>query len=311
MTEQAHYLGVDIGGTKTAAAVVAPDGQTIGLTQVPTPAIHGPAAVIDTALHAARTALSQCRSPVIGCGVGTAGVVGADGLITHATSALPGWVGTNLAAAFGRSLSIPVVVLNDVHAAAVGEGLHGAAAGFDPALVVAVGTGIGGGILHNGELVVGASGSAGSIGHLPIAGASPRRCPCGGWDHLEAYAAGPAIEAQYAAIARKPAGLPAIAANARAGEQAARSVIDEAATILGRALGAAANILDPEVIVIGGGVAALQDLITEPILRELAAEALPGPGRTQLRFTTLGATAVILGAASFARSANANKQKAG
>jgi glucokinase len=216
-----------------------------------------------------------------------------------------------VAGAFRQNLGLPVVVLNDVHAYALGEGSCGAAAGFEDALIVAVGTGIGGGILHQGRLLVGVSGSAGSIGHLPVVGADPRQCPCGRWNHLEAYASGPAIEARYTETTGLPIGLPAIATKARAGDRHAHSVISEAATILGRALGAAANVLDPDVIVIGGGVAALEDLITEPLLHGLATEALPGPNRAQLRFTTLGAGAVILGAASLARSPEASQRARG
>ena len=308
MSEPIHSLGVDIGGTKTAAAVVAPDGRLLGLTQAKTPAAAGPDAVISEALAVARAALSSCEDSVAGCGIGTAGTVSPDGMITHATSALPGWAGTDVAGAFRQSLGMPVVVLNDVHAYAIGEGSHGAAAGFDDALIVAVGTGIGGGILHQGKLLVGVSGSAGLIGHLPVVGADPRKCPCGRWNHLEAYSSGPAIEARYAEITGQPIGLPVIATKARVGDPPARSVINEAATILGRALGAAANVLDPEVIVIGGGVAALEDLITEPLLQALATEALPGPNGAQLRFTTLGARAVILGAASLVRSHGASKR---
>jgi glucokinase len=308
VSEPIHCLGVDIGGTKTAAAVVTPDGRLLGLTQGKTPAAGGPDAVIGEALDVARAAMSSCAGPVAGCGIGTAGTVSPDGVITHATSALPGWSGTDVAGAFRQSLGMPVVVLNDVHAYAVGEGSHGAAAGFDDALIVAVGTGIGGGILHQRKLLVGASGSAGSIGHLPVVGSESRQCPCGRWNHLEAYASGPAIEARYTETTGQPIGLPAIATKARAGDAPARSVINEAATILGRTLGAAANVLDPEVIVIGGGVAALEDLITEPLLRGLASEALPGPKGAQLRFTTLGAAAVILGAASLVRSHIASKR---
>jgi len=310
VTDHPHALGIDIGGTKIAAAVVAPDGGIVGLSQVQTPAADGPDAVVNAALGVARDALAQCVEQVLVCGVGTAGTVSSTGTITQATSALPGWIGTDLQAAFHPALGIPVVVLNDVHAMAIGESRYGAAAGFTDALVVAVGTGIGGGIVHRGRLVVGASGSAGSIGHIPVPSPARRRCPCGGWNHLEAHAAGPAIEASYAETTGWSIRLPAIATSARAGDPIACSVINEAATVLGRALGGAVNLLDPDVLVIGGGVAALQDLITEPLRRGLDEEALPGPDRIKLRFSKLGGiTAAIVGAATVAREQAAREHE--
>jgi glucokinase len=301
MSTRAHTLGVDIGGTKIAAAVVSSDGEPLGLTRASTPAQHGAEAILNAALETARNALAGYPHLVASCGIGTAGTVGADGVITHATEALAGWTGTNVRHAFGEALQMPTTVLNDVHAATIGEGLYGAASGYTDVLVVAVGTGIGGGILHGGQLIRGRTGSAGAIGHLPVAGAKPRRCPCGGQDHLEAYAAGPAIEARYLEATGRSDRLPTIAAKARAGDEAALSIIVESAEILGRALGAIANILDPDVIVIAGGVAALEDLIAAPMHRALVARALPGPDRTELRFSTLRGTATVLGAAAVAR----------
>ena len=301
MIERPYVLGVDVGGTKIAAAVVAPDGAIGSLTQVETPADQGPGAIVGAALDATRTAVARSPYPVVACGIGTAGTVGRGGVITHATDVLRGWTGTNLKQAFGDALGIPVVVLNDVHATSIGEGTYGAAAGFTDALVVAIGTGIGGGLLHDGVLFPGGSGSAGSIGHMPVDAASPRRCSCGKWNHLEAHAAGPAIEARYAEVTGLSIRLPEIAARARTGEDPAASVIAEAAAILGRALGGAVNLLDPDVVVISGGVAAIEDLLAEPIRRALAGEVLPGPGRVEVRYTTLGTTAAILGAGMMAR----------
>jgi len=311
MNGNAAMLGVDIGGTKIAAAVVTSDGHVVGFNQRHTPAADGSEAVVEEALTVARAALAQSMdAAVVGCGIGTAGTVDTHGVITHATSALPGWAGTDVRAIFHRALGMPVVVLNDVHAMAIGEGRYGAAVGSADALVVAVGTGIGGGILHDGQLVIGASGSAGSIGHVPVSIPDRRRCPCGGWNHLEAYAAGPAIEARYAEVTGLPHRLPTIAAQARAGDSVAGTLIKEAAELLGRALGGAANLLDPDIIVIAGGVAALEDLITEPVLRGLADEALPGPRRVRIGFSSLGAAAAVVGAASIARDSAAHRPEA-
>lgn len=307
----AAALGVDIGGTKIVAAVLRPDGTTGPQARSATPAAQGPPAVLAAAIGVAREAIARAGGPPpSACGVGTAGTVGAAGVISYATDSLPGWAGTDVAAAFGDALNLPVTVLNDVHAAAVGELCRGAARGYPDALVVCVGTGIGGGLICDGRLRPGRTGSAGSVGHLPAPGREGRRCGCGGLDHLEAYASGPAIAAAYrrrAGQADAPgpgtSGLPRIAALARSGDPIARLAIDQAADALGAVLGGLASVLDPDVVVIGGGVAALADLLAGPVSREFRARALPGPATCRVTFSSLGPLATVIGAASTAASA--------
>jgi glucokinase len=301
MSQPAYALGIDIGGTKVAAAVVADDGAIVGYNERPTPASRGADAIIEAAVRAAEESRAASADPVNACGVGTAGVVNTDGAITHATDALTGWVGTKVRDRLAVALGLPTVVLNDVHACALGEARFGATAGFRDALTVAIGTGIGGAITHSGQLVAGATGTAGSIGHIAVDPPTPRRCTCGRWNHLEAFASGPAIESDYRRLTGEAMRLPDIAAKARHGDSTALSMIRAAAGLVGRTLGQVVNLLDPDVIVLTGGVAALQDLIAEPIRRGIADGALPGPDGVRLRFSTLGVRATILGAASVAR----------
>ncbi len=299
-----YVLGIDIGGTKTAAAVTTPVGDVVGFTQLPTPAREGPAAVVETAIRCARTALAAAPAPVTACGIGTAGTVGRDGEIVYATAALPDWAGTDLPTLVGSALELPVQVRNDVHATALGESRFGAAAGYRHALVVAVGTGIGSGFTHDGQLVTGASGSAGALGHLTVThDGAPRRCSCGRWGHVEGYAAGPAIELQHAEATGTALALPAIAALARDGDATASRIVALAGELLGQAIGQACVLLDPGVVVLTGGVAALGDLIEVPLTRAVAAAVLPGLPVPELRFSRLGIHAVILGAAAVARDA--------
>jgi glucokinase len=297
-------LGVDIGGTKIVAAVVQQDGTTGPPARVATPAAEGPRAVLAAAVAAARAAIAQAAGPApVACGVGTAGTVGADGVISFATDSLPGWAGTDLAAAFSSALKLPVTVLNDAHAAAIGE----SACGYADALVVSVGTGIGGGLICDGKLRTGRTGSAGAVGHLPAPRRERRRCGCGGVDHLEAYASGPAIVTSYLRHAgmAAPVSLPEVTALARADDAPARLAIDQAGEVLGAVLGGLANVLDPEVVVIGGGVAALADLLAGPVGREFRAHALPGPATCDLKFSTLGSLAAVIGAARDAAARHA------
>jgi glucokinase len=309
-------LGVDIGGSKIIAAVIGSDGQPGPRVLVPTPAALGPGAVLDAAIGAARDAIGAAcdvagERVVAACGVGTAGTVGPGGVISYATAILPGWAGTDVRESFARALGLPVLVLNDVHAAAAGESAHGAAAGCATAVIVSIGTGIGGALARDGKVLTGRTGSAGSVGHVPVPAAERRRCSCGGWNHLEAYASGPAITASYresvgcppgaSPASGNPPALPVIADLARAGDPAARAAIGQAAGALGYALGGLLNVLDPDVVVIGGGVAALADLLSEPLRRGVAEHALPGPARAELRFSRLGPLAAVIGAGVAAR----------
>lgn len=319
---KSSFLGIDIGGTKILAAVVAPDGTAGPQVRVATPARDGPRAVLEAAISAGRSALTEHARAASGsvagvsaCGVGTAGTVGASGVITYATDTLPGWAGTDVRTAVALALGMPAVVMNDVHAAAMGEHAHGAAANHGTALVVWIGTGIGGAIVRGGSVVIGRTSTAGAVGHVPIPQGAIKddmqQCTCGSWGHLEAYASGPAIARRYQRVASarssrncadQQPGLRGIATLARTGDAVAIEVIEQAGAAIGSVLGGLANVLDPDVIVIGGGVSSLADLLEASVRHELAVQALPGPAGVELAFSALGPMAVVVGAAAAARS---------
>ncbi|MGW2153263.1 ROK family protein [Nonomuraea sp. NPDC001699] len=341
-------LGIDIGGTKTAAALIPTSPKTephlptsppasaeaeIHLpARVPTPAEGGATAVLAAALDLAADRLAQARAAgmkVIACGVGSAGTIDDKGVVTHATDALPGWRGTDLATAFTDRLGLPVTVLNDVHAWALGEARHGAAKGSRLALVLTIGTGIGGALVRDGELLRGRNGMTGSLGHtpavLPPGADTDRLCPCGATGHLEAYASGPAILSTYRTRGGTATNLESLLIPAPPGHAArtfsgstdlpgspettgqrdatdplAREVIREAALILGRSIASAATFLDPDVIVLGGGVTGLGDLLTVPLVETVRRYAPRGLGSVPIRLSTLGPHGAVLGAASAA-----------
>ncbi|MGW2221849.1 ROK family protein [Nonomuraea sp. NPDC001684] len=335
-------LGIDIGGTKTAAALI-PASATGGETEirlparVPTPAEGGAAAVLAAALELAEDRLTQARAAgmdVIASGVGSAGTIDGNGVVTHATDALPGWRGTDLATAFTQRLGLPVTVLNDVHAWALGEARYGAARDSRLALVLTIGTGVGGALVRDGELLRGRNGMAGSLGHTPVVlppnADADRPCPCGATGHLEAYASGPAILSAYHARGgtapalnsfpparhnteppalrhpadtpdpRNPLGATGQQAGPETADPLAREVIREAAVILGRSIASAATLLDPDVIVLGGGVTGLGELLTVPLFETIRRYAPRGLDSVPVRLSTLGAHGAVLGAASAA-----------
>jgi glucokinase len=297
---------VDIGGTKTAAALVR-GGTVLARTQAPTPARDGAAAVLDTAAALVR---SLGGAPA-GVGVGAPGLVDpVTGLVTAATSSIRDWSGVDVPAGLRDRLRLPAVVLNDVQAFTLGEAVHGAGRGLPTVLGVAVGTGVGGGVHAAGRLLTGRLGAAGHVGHVPVPQAVGRPCPCGAAGHVEAVASGPAMAAGYAArTGAVGVALPEVVRRARAGDTHARAVIAEAGEALGTALAGLANVLDPDRIVVGGG-AAVPELL-DALRPAFALACLPVLGAVPLVPAALGTDAPLVGAAEAARRALAVGSVAG
>jgi glucokinase len=283
-------IGVDIGGTKIAVGLVQ-GGKVLESASTPTPA-NSPAKIIAVVIDLCRPLLAA--HPVAGVGVGTAGQVNPHtGRITYAVDTLPGWGGTALGEELARALACPVRVENDVNAMAIGEMSYGAGRGLSHALYLTVGTGIGGALIWEGHLWPGTHFSAGELGHILVDYRGERVCNCGQRGHLEAYAAGPAIEARYGGGSR----LPEIVARAESGEARAREALQEGATILGAALVGLANTFDPQAIIIGGGVAESGPLWWRALEAALRESPMPAPGGVALLKAQLGPAAVMVGAA--------------
>lgn len=290
-------LGIDIGGTKIAAGLVEEGGRLLHHRQVPTPAQEGPQAILAGALVAARAVLSAADRPVSCCGVATAGTVDSTGRILTATALLRDWAGADVGGYLRNALDVPVTVRNDVHAAGLAEARVGAARGARKAMMIAIGTGIGGALLVNGAVENGRTGTAGSLGHMPAPSSSGRLCSCGAPDHLEALASGPAIEDAYQSRTGRRLGLRAIGALAGEGDRCAQDVLSAAGSMVGRVLAGAANMIDPDVIVIGGGVSNLGALLIDPLSQAYRREALPGPATCRIEIAALGAHSGLVGAA--------------
>lgn len=298
-------LGIDIGGTKIAGGLVdAAEGRVLLAERVPTRAEEGGAAVLARALALARAlregAAARGLAAPVAVGVGAGGQIDPEtGLVVSATDVLPGWAGTPLRAAFAEALALPVAVDNDVNALAVGEGRFGAGKGYGNLVFLALGTGVGGAILVGGRLHHGAHGAGGEVGHLVLV-PDGLPCTCGGRGCLEQYASGPALRRTFRALgggdedadlaeqARRDPDGPAARAIAGLGEW------------LGLGLASLVNVLDPDRVIVGGGLAALGDLLLDPARRVLEERALPALRRCPILPAALGSDASIIGAASLA-----------
>ncbi|MBV1779966.1 ROK family protein [Paeniglutamicibacter sp. ABSL32-1] len=300
-------VGIDLGGTKIAAALVGADGSITSRSSLPTPAAAGPEAVLDAVAALAAPLLARAPAsgaPALGVGIGAAGVIDpGTATVLSATDHLPGWAGTDLRAGLGARLGLhpqQVQAVNDVHAHALGEGWLGAGTGTDSVLLAAFGTGIGGSLLLHGVPVFGARQVGGHLGHVPAAEAAGLRCPCGGTGHLEAIASGPALHALYL---RRGGDLTvpdarAVFARAAAGDLLAAGAIDTAATAAGRALGGLANTLDPESVILSGGLADAGERWWAPLRAAFAAELIAPLASLVPQPAALGADAALAGAAS-------------
>lgn len=297
---------LDIGGTKTAAALVDSDGRVVDRAQAATPGADGPDAVLEVAVSLVRSLMTaRAARSTLALGVGSAGVVDpVTGVILSATDVLASWAGTDVRGRLAAAFEVPTVVRNDVHAHALGEAAYGAAAGRTSLLHVAVGTGVGSAFVHTGlpgGLLTGTHAAAGHAGHVPSPQAGDLPCPCGARGHLEAVAAGPAIVREH----RRRTGSQArdlrdVAALAAAGDADATDVIRASGVAVGAAIGGLVNVLDPDVVVVGGGVAALGALWWGPLREAAAREVLPVLAETPVQASRLGQDAALLGAAALA-----------
>lgn len=263
-------LGVDLGGTKLRAALAGIDGTVFADLVEPT--VHGPGeAIVEqvvAALATLRARIGVAAAVVRAAGIGLPLAVDPRTGASWSFHNVPGLGRIDASAAFRGGLGVPVGLENDANCAALGEGRSGAAVGASDFVVVAIGTGIGSGIVVGGRLVRGAHGGAGEIAFLPLA-TDP-------WDQrtrargaYETAAAGPAIRARVEAalrartvsILRPGATLADVAAAAAAGDRLAARLLDEEARLVALGIAAVAAVVDPELVVLSGGVGAVGGLL--------------------------------------------------
>jgi glucokinase len=305
-------VAVDLGGTNIRAALFPSDQpQAANINRVLTHAEDGPEAVILRIIETIE-ALGIAGDDGLRMGVVAPGPLDpAQGVVFGAPN-LPGWDRVPLRDRLAARFQCPVTLGNDCNLAALAEWRHGAGRGVLNLVFLAIGTGIGGGAIVNGQLLLGAHGLAAEFGHMLVDPNGPR-CGCGQLGHLESMASGPAIGRRMAQQLAKQSGAPldqtleltaadvgqaAIECNALA-----QQVVQEAGTIIGKHLASLVHAFDPDRIVLGGGVSQLGDLILEPI-RAAFSGALMHPAyrdRVAIVPAALGDDAGLIGAMLLAR----------
>ena len=322
-------IGVDFGGTKVLASVVDVDtGRIRGTGKKKTSPTDGPDELMERIYGVARKAVDKSGVPMsdmVGICVGIAGQVDAErGILVGTANLSRSVVDLPMARLLEQELGIPAIIRNDVQIAAAGENAFGAGKDVDDFVVIFVGTGIGGGIVRDGELISGAAGNAGELGHTTI-DANGRICGCGGRGHLEAYAsrtgmtraiwgevrrgresvitdmlpnvhpADPAVPPMKSSVVRR-----ALEQN----DAVVREIVEEGARYLGLGLANVVNFLNPTRIILGGGVVESVDLFFVVAERETRRQALANAGdAVQIVRAGLGDFSGVVGAAVLAAEA--------
>ena len=321
MTDQhdAPVLAADIGGTKVMTALFSSEGKMLSRDVCPTLANEGVKPVIERLCSAIDSLLgrnSLKASQLGGIGVACAGGIDSGrGVVVTPSPNMTGWVDIPLADIIQERFKMNTFVVNDASAAALGEHHSGAGRGVDNLVLFTLGTGIGGGIIASGELYLGAVGAAAEIGHMTVDANGPK-CGCGNTGCLEMLASGRAVERD--AVKRVSQGEKSslsemaggktenitaemVGAAAKNGDPLALDVLMRAAYYLGIGMVNVVNIFNPEMIVLGGGMAELGDLFIGPGKKMVAERAFPVSSRAVCIVTAqLGNEAGVYGAAAFA-----------
>lgn len=271
-------LGIDLGGTKTELLALAPNGTEAWRKRVPTARSYDGTLAGIAALVAEADSATGTRGSI---GIAIPGTETAEGTVKNANST---WLnGRKLRADLENLLRRPVRLANDANCFALSEASDGAAAGTHSVFGVIAGTGVGGGIVIGGQVLGGAHGVGGEWGHIPLPAmteeerADSRACYCGKRDCLETWCSGPFLEREFSRLTGHQMALVEIAAS---NDPAARALVGRLVDRLARALAVVTNILDPDVIVLGGGVSNIARLYDElPLLVESYAFNLGGPVR--------------------------------
>lgn len=312
-------LAVDLGGTKILAALVSSQGAVIAREYCPTLAGEGPQPVTNRILSTIDCLLGKesiSPSQLHSIGIAAAGIIDAERGLISSSPNLPGWHDILLRDIVGEKYGVKTFLVNDASAAALGEYHFGAGEGVQNLIYLTVSTGIGGGIIIDGKLYIGACGSAGEIGHMTIDVNGPK-CNCGDVGCLETLASGTAVARE--AVRRISQGeksslteivsgkLEDITAEkveeaAVGGDSLASEVILAAATYLGVGMVNLVNIFNPEMIIVGGGMAKMGDRLLNPARQLVMERAFQLPAQAVCIVPAqLGDDAGVIGAAVFAR----------
>lgn len=314
-----RYIGIDLGGTNLRAAIADTDtGEIFYQRKCPTLASEGQDAVIRRIIELINEIKAESNGNTIkGIGIGVPGTPDIDTNVIEFLPNLPGkWLNVPLGAIIEEQVKMPVALINDVRAITLGEWMFGAGRGSDTVACLAIGTGIGGGVVVNGQFHLGIGGTAGEFGHHVVE-VDGLPCGCGGKGCLELYASGSAIAAMGAKevmhghttriselvnhdLNRIDAGV--VVQAAKEGDPIAMGILQRAGAYLGIAVGNILGIISPEKVIFGGGVSVAGDLLLRPIVQTVKERVHVVPlQKVQFVLAELGINGGLIGAALWAQ----------
>jgi N-acetylmannosamine-6-phosphate 2-epimerase/N-acetylmannosamine kinase len=302
------FVGIDMGGTRTKFGLVSNQGELLYHSSTSTPWNEGRDVLLEHLKQTAATCLQEAQAQAVApeaIGLATAGWVDPHaGQVVYATDNLPGWTGANPGAYLHQAFDLPVTVENDANALAVGEKQFGAAQAESDFVCITLGTGVGGGCYVGGRLHRGRHFFANAIGHIPIEPAG-LPCTCGLSGCLEAYTNARAL-LRYAAKGNFTSAEEVIAA-ANAGDPTARCAILSLAKYLAIGCASIVQLLDPDLLILAGGLAQNNPLLLSALTEDLAQRATVWQQRKlRIAASSLGYSAGVLGAAAVAAAGLAN-----
>lgn len=307
----AQRIGVDVGGTNVKIALVSDEGKIIYSNSIPTRAEMGYEYTVNSMKDAIKDLLKETKlqaSDIEGMGFGFPGQIDCQKGVVRLAPNIPGWVNVPIAEIMETEFGIPTRVDNDVRTATLGELNYGAGIGCENLICITVGTGIGSGLVVNGKLVRGASNAAGEIGHIKLNMQGGPLCGCGDRGCLEAYASGPSIVAlaeeyirggkstKYRELANPDITPYIVAVAAKEGDPVAKQIFRIMGEYIGMGLTSVVNLLNPEKIIIGGGVADAGEILLNPIRETIAKRAMTIQKEVEIVPAQLGNTAGVIGA---------------
>ena len=303
-----YVFGVDIGGTTVKIGLLTETGEKIEVWEIPTRTENHGENILPDVAQSIRAKMNEKGiddSEVIGAGVGVPGAVNVDGICHQAVNL--GWEKMNVVNELHSRLKLPVKAGNDANVAALGEQWKGGGQGYPNMLLVTLGTGVGGGIINEGKILTGSRGSGGEIGHIHLVDDEPDACGCGNHGCFEQFASATGavriakrVLAEYdddSVLRGKDFACKDIFDAAKNGDKIAKICADKYGYYLGKGIAAVATVVNPEIIVIGGGVSKAGDMLFDLLMPSFKKYVFSGCADAKFALAKLGNDAGVFGAA--------------
>lgn len=302
-----YAFGVDVGGTTCKIGFFETNGTLLDKWEIKTNTANNGESILSDVAQAVDNKLAQegiSKDEVQGIGLGVPGPVNSNGVVSGCVNL--GWGVLNVEEELGKLTGLKIKAGNDANVAALGEMWQGGGKGHQDVVMVTLGTGVGGGVIVNGKMVAGFHGAGGEIGHITVSDDEIEACNCGSYGCLEQYTSATGIvrvtkrklaKSNEETTLRKYENLTAkdVFDEAKAGDAVALDLVDEVCGILGKALSNIACVVDPEVIVIGGGVSKAGDILIDTIQKHFVETAFHACRETVFSLAGLGNDAGMYG----------------